>query len=99
MKMKKIPCSMCSVRCRDFSWNKINIQWKWKKYPVACVQLGVVIFHGINSILNDNDMKNHPVAGVQFCEVWDVPEQCEDHHWNDVDCTGEACEPEARENI
>ena len=68
-----------------------------KKYPVACVQLGVVIFYGINSILNENKMKNHPVAGVQFCEVWDVPEQCEDHHWNDVDCTGEACEPKTRE--
>ena len=43
--------------------------------------------------------KNHPVAGVQFCEVWNIPEQCEDHHWSDVDCTGEACEPEAREDI
>ena len=85
--------------CSDFSWNKINIQRKWKKYPVACVQLGVVIFHGINSILNENKMKNHPVAGVQFCEVWDVPERCEDHHWNDVDCAWEAGEPEEREII
>ena len=54
--------------------------------------------HGTKLMFNENE-KNHPVAGVQFCEVWDVPEQCEDHHWNDVDCTGEACEPEAREDI
>ena len=41
--------------------------------------------HGTKLMFDENE-KNHPVAGVQFCEVWDVPEQCEDHHWNDVDC-------------
>ena len=50
----------------------------------------------IKSIFDENE-KNHPVASVEFCEVWDVPKQCEDHHWNDVDCTGEACEPKTRE--
>ena len=89
--MRRLASRQCWRCCRGRGPHPVN--------PLACVQLGVVIFHGINSILNDNDMKNHPVAGVQFCEVWDVPKQCEDHHWNDVDCTGEACEPEARENI
>ena len=70
-----------------------------KNHPLASVENICSDVHEIKSIFNENEEKNHPVACVEFCEVWDVPEQCEDHHWNDVDCTGEACEPEAREDI
>ena len=52
-----------------------------------------------NKINIKSNEKSYPVAGVEFCEVWNVPEQCEDHHWNDVDCAWEAGEPGEREII
>ena len=50
-------------------------------------------------LISNQMKKSYPVAGVEFCEVWNVPEQCEDHHRNDVDCAWEAGEPEEREII
>ena len=43
--------------------------------------------------------QSYPVAGVEFCEVRNVKYQCEDRHWNDVDCAWEAARPGEREII
>ena len=109
--------------CSDFSWNKINIQWK---YPVACVELCVVILMRWNQY--SMKMKKSPCSKCWVlwsvgCSkaMWRSPlERCR-LHWRglwtwskrkylkfveyfklnilNINCTGEAWEPEIREDI
>ena len=33
------------------------------------------------------------IAGVEFCEVGDIPDEGEADDWHHIDCAGQACKP------